>query len=172
MPNLILNVFIFLSFALSLPLPLSLSSDKKKKMNRFYKQISRQKWKNINEGVDECKNLPHQDKVCLCPSFNQKQKGKPTSKKRKTTVDAGKIKYKDSAHVHDKLEDLSVEIDNWEGKQTQTKSARKLQKIQNKILKGAEVIWECHVTYSTPIDWRFGELKVCKKKKVVRKSLY
>ena len=155
-------------------------SDDKREKNKLYKRISRQKRKNLTEGLDECANLPYQDKIRSGPSFvkSQMRKEEPASKKRKSAVDAEKILFINSSQrVHEKLEHLSVDMDNWAGKQTNTKNARstkargkKLQEIQNNILKEVDLKWECNVRYAAPDDWKFGDLKVCKKKNIASQS--
>ena len=154
---------------------MSLSLTRKEK-NRLYQRINDKKKKNIQEGKDECDNLPHQDMVKSYASKTKKQV--QTNKNRKVSLDGQHVKYKDAAkHVFARLLDASDYMNEWANLEPKKKTrkvikdrTKLLEESQKNALEKVDLKWECKVSYDTPESWEIGDLSVCKKKNILRHS--
>ena len=152
------------------------SSLTRKEMNRLYQRINNKKKTNIKEGKDECDDLPHQDVVKSRPSKTNKQE--QTNKKRKVSLDAQRVKYKDAAkHVFARLMEASDFMDEWADLEPKKKTRKvikdrkdSLEICQEKGFEKVNLKWELKVTYDTPESWKIGDLSVCKSKNILRHS--
>ena len=153
------------------------SSLNRKEKNRLYQRINKRKKQNIEEGKDECDDLPHQDVVkSRATKTNKKQE--QANKKRKVCLDGQRVKYKNAAkHVFERLTEASDFMAEWEALEPKKKTRKvikdrkeALQEAQKNVFEKVNLKWECNVIYDTPESWKMGDLSVCKNKNILRYS--